>query len=169
MDQHNVREKGFSLGAFRPDYVAGQRVAVLRDQGRIVAFVTLMTTGTKEDAALDLMRFAPDAPKGAMEVLLLNLMEWARDDGHRWLSLGMAPLAGLPGGEAAPLWYRVGRMVFDHGEWFYNFTGLRAFKSKFQPQWRPRYLAVGGGVNPMLALADITVLISGGLKGLIGK
>lgn len=169
MAQHNVREKGFSLGAFRPDYVASQRVAVLKDQGRMVAFVTLMATDSRHDLALDLMRFAPDAPKGAMDVLLLKLMEWARDEGYGWLSLGMAPLAGLPGGEVAPLWYRVGRMVFDHGEWFYNFTGLRAFKSKFQPEWRPRYLAVGGGVNPMLALADVTVLISGGLKGLIGK
>ena len=70
---------------------------------------------------------------------------------------------------AAPIWHRVGRTVFEHGERFYNFSGLRAFKAKFLPEWQPRYLAVAGGINPMLALADITVLISGGLKGVIGK
>jgi phosphatidylglycerol lysyltransferase len=30
-------------------------------------------------------------------------------------------------------------------------------------------MAVPGGLNPMLALADITVLIAGGLRGVVGK
>ena len=55
------------------------------------------------------------------------------------------------------------------GKWFYNFSGLRTFKAKFFPEWQPRYLVVTGGISPMLAMADITVLISGGLKGVIGK
>jgi phosphatidylglycerol lysyltransferase len=30
-------------------------------------------------------------------------------------------------------------------------------------------MAVSGGMSPALALADVTVLISGGLKGVVGK
>ena len=34
-----------------------------------------------------------------------------------------------------------GGVLFEHGERFYNFKGLRAFKSKFHPKWEPRYVA----------------------------
>ena len=166
---HKVREKRFSLGAFSPDYVGRQPVALLRQEGRIVAFTTLLLTDLREECSIDLMRFAPDAPNGTMEILLLRLILHFKDAGYACFNLGMAPLSGLSTSAAAPIWHRVGRTVFEHGERFYNFSGLRAFKAKFQPEWQARYLAVAGGINPMLALADITVLISGGLKGVIGK
>jgi lysylphosphatidylglycerol synthetase-like protein (DUF2156 family) len=37
-------------------------------------------------------------------------------------------------------------LLFRHGEHFYNFQGLRAFKDKFDPIWEPRYLASLGGL-----------------------
>ena len=169
MAYHKVREKRFSLGAFDPDYLRGQPVALLRRNGRIVAFANLLLTELRDEVSIDLMRFVPDAPNGVMEVLLTRLMLHYKDAGHATFNLGMAPLSGLSASEAAPVWHRVGRAVFEHGERYYNFAGLRAFKSKFRPDWRPRYLAVSGGLNPMLALTDITVLIGGGLKGVIGK
>lgn len=169
MAYHKVREKRFSLGAFDPDYLQGQPVALLRRGGRIVAFANLLLTELRDEVSIDLMRFVPDAPNGVMEVLLTRLLLHYKDAGHATFNLGMAPLSGLSASEAAPVWHRVGRAVFEHGERYYNFAGLRAFKSKFRPEWRPRYLAVGGGINPMLALTDITVLIGGGLKGVIGK
>lgn len=166
---HEVREKRFSLGAFEPAYVCANPVAVMRRQGRILAFASLLLTDLKDEASIDLMRFLPDAPNGVMEALLLRLMLHFQAGGYAYFNLGMAPLSGLSASEAAPVWHRVGRAVFEHGERYYNFSGLRAFKAKFLPEWQPRYLAVGGGINPMLALTDITILISGGLKGVIGK
>jgi phosphatidylglycerol lysyltransferase len=41
---------------------------------------------------------------------------------------------------------------------------LRGFKSKLQPEWRPRYLAVAGGANPALVLLDATRLIGRGRR-----
>lgn len=166
---HNVREKRFSLGAFDPAYLAQQAVAVLRKEGKAVAFASLMLTGLKEEASVDLMRFGAGAPTGSMDYLFICLLQHFKEQGYPRFSLGMAPLAGLPESSAASLWYRVGRTVFEHGDRFYNFTGLHSFKSKFQPVWEPRYLAVSGGSNPMLALADITVLISGGWRGVVAK
>lgn len=166
---HKVREKRFSLGAFDPAYLRGQPVAVLTQDGRIVAFANLLLTGLRDEASIDLMRFVPEITGGVMEVLLTRLMLHFKAAGYASFNLGMAPLSGLSASEAAPVWHRVGRAVFERGERFYNFSGLRAFKAKFRPEWQPRYLAVGGGINPMLALTDITVLIGGGLKGVIGK
>ncbi|HBG50777.1 MAG TPA: hypothetical protein DDW89_03055, partial [Gammaproteobacteria bacterium] len=83
--------------------------------------------------------------------------------------LGMAPLAGMAQHERAPAWQQAGRLVYEHGERYYNFQGVRRFKEKFNPVWEPRYLAAPGGMAPLLALADVATLIGGGLRGVITK
>ncbi len=57
-------------------------------------------------------------------------------------------------------WNRLAGLLARHGERFYGFSGLRRFKSKFDPQWRPRYLAAPGGMHLPAALLDATRLIS---------
>ncbi len=166
---HNAKEKGFSLGAFTPDYIRAQPVGILKLEGKIVAFANILITGAKDEGTIDLMRFSPDAPKGSMDFLFVQIMEYLRAEGFSHFNLGMAPLSGMSKRETAPVWDRIGSTVFEHGERFYNFKGLRAFKSKFHPQWHPRYLAVSGGGNPMIALMDATLLIGGGLKGVVRK
>jgi phosphatidylglycerol lysyltransferase len=104
-----------------------------------------------------------------MEYLFIELMLWGKAHGYRWFNLGMAPLSGLSDEALAPIWSRVGVFLFRHGEHFYNFQGLRKFKGKFHPHWRPRYLASPGGLALPRILTDVATLISGGVKGLIGK
>lgn len=169
LDEHNAKEKGFSLGTFTDDYMLMQPVALLRFEGRIVAFANMLLTDTKEEASIDLMRFAPDAPKGAMDLLFVKLLTELRNEGYRHFNLGMAPLAGLSRREVAPAWDRIANTFFEHGERYYNFKGLRAFKSKFHPEWQPRYLAVSGGLSPIIALLDATLLIGGGFKGVVKR
>lgn len=167
--EHRVREKRFSLGAFDETYIAHQSVALVRRHGTPIAFASLMDTDTREELTIDLMRHVPDAPRYTMEFLFTWLMLWARDNGYKQFVLGMAPLSGLERHRLAPLWHRVGRLVWSHGNMFYNFQGLRGFKDKFKPQWEPRYLAAPGGLNPLLAIADIAALTSGGIKGIVTK
>lgn len=167
--EHRAKEKGFSLGAFTDDYILSQPVIVLRFEEKIVAFANIMVTDTKADASIDLMRFSPDAPKGAMDYLFVSLLTHLRNEGYRHFNLGMAPLSGLSRREVAPVWDRIANTFYEHGERFYNFKGLRAFKSKFHPEWQPRYLAVSGGLSPVIALLDATLLIGGGLKGVVKK
>ncbi len=152
-------EKSFSLGAFDPAYVGAQAAAVLRLDGKAIAFATLMTTGSGEETAIDLMRHVEAIPNGGMEFLFLRLCEMLKAAGCRWFDLGMAPLSGLSASEAAPFWHKLGRAIYEEGVPSYNFKGLRGFKSKLQPDWRPRYLAVAGGASPALVLLDATRLI----------
>ena len=60
-------------------------------------------------------------------------------------------------------------LLVAHGEHFYNFQGLRAFKEKFVPEWEARYLAAPGGLTPLFVLADVAALVSGGMRGVIAK
>ncbi len=169
LSTRSAREKRFSLGWFAPDYVARFPSAIVTERGRLVAFATLMTTDTGCEWAVDLMRHRAGCHPLTMELLLLSMIQRARSAGARVFSLGMAPLAGLEDPRLETWWPRFGRLLYSHGEPFYNFEGVRAFKAKFCPRWEPRYLAVPAGVNPLVALTDIAALASGGLKGLIEK
>ena len=169
LQDHDTREKTFSLGAFDPDYVRSQPVALLKQNGRIVAFATLLVTDTKIEGTVDLMRFLPDAAKGSMDFLFVRIIEYLRDQGFQSFNLGMAPLSGMSRRESAPVWDRIGGVIFEHAERFYNFKGLKAYKSKFAPRWEARYIAVSGNASPVMAIMDVTVLIGGGLRGVVGK
>ena len=169
LEDKAAAEKSFSVGSFNESYVCNFPVAVVLCAHEPVAFATLWVSGDRGEIAVDLMRFGADAPRGAMDFLFIELMLWGRAQGHRWLNLGMAPLAGLERHPLAPAWHRVGNFVFRYGEHFYNFDGLRRYKAKFNPQWESKYLASPGGLALPRILLDISVLISGGVKELFAK
>jgi phosphatidylglycerol lysyltransferase len=162
-------EKRFSVGAFSPQYLRHFPIALVHCEGVPAAFANLWTTGTRAELSVDLMRFGPDAPRGAMDYLFIELMKWGRSEGYRWFNLGMAPLAGLETHPLAPAWHRVGNFVFRHGEHFYNFDGLRRYKAKFAPEWEAKYLVARGGIALPRVLVDVSVLIAGGMKELFAR
>ena len=100
----------------------------------------------KEELSVDLMRYLSSCPNGVMDYLFTRLMLWGHQQGYRWFSMGMAPLSGLENHSLAPIWNRIGNLIFRHGEHFYNFQGLRNYKDKFDPVWEPKYLASPGGL-----------------------
>ena len=170
LKEKNTREKGFSLGRFDEQYLRNFPVAVVKQQDTIVAFANLWMGADKQDLSFDLMRFGPQAPRGVMDFLFIGLMLWGKEQGYRSMDLGMAPLSGLDNRSFAPLWNRVGAVVFQYGEHFYNFEGLREYKQKFNPLWEPRYLACPVGLLALpQILVKIAALISGGIKGVIAK
>jgi phosphatidylglycerol lysyltransferase len=166
--EKNTAEKRFSLGFFDARYIAHFDVGVVRYQGAIVAFANLWRGGSSE-LSVDLMRYNAAAPKGIVDFMLIECMLWGRAQGFRWFNLGMAPLSGLEEHALAPAWHKLGRMVQRYGETFYNFEGLRKFKEKFDPVWRPRYLAAPDGLAMAGALLDVTALISGGVRNVLRK
>lgn len=156
---HEAREKGFSLGKFDAAYLCRLPVSVIIIDGRVVAFGNIWPGNGKHELSTDLMRQTPDAPNGVMDCLFVSLMLWGKQQGYKWFDLGMAPLSGLAGNQFAPLWSRIGGLIYDKGEAFYNFNGLRAWKCKFQPVWLPRYLAISNAWDLPAAMLDITTLI----------
>ena len=164
----NATEKRFSLGFFDERYIAHFDVGVVRHQGAVVAFANLWRGGSTE-LSVDLMRYNDLAPKGVVDYMLIECMLWGRAQGFDWFNLGMAPLSGLEEHALAPTWHKLGRIVQRYGETFYNFGGLRKFKEKFDPVWRPRYLAAPDGLAMAGALLDVTALISGGVRNVLRK
>jgi phosphatidylglycerol lysyltransferase len=172
LSRKNAREKGFSLGFFDARYLERFPVAVIRSKDRpdrIVAFANVWLGADREELSVDLMRYTPEAPHNVMDFLFIRLMLWGKAEGYRWFNLGMAPLSGFEDRALAPLWSRIGSFVFRHGEHFYNFQGIRRYKDKFEPEWKPKYLASPGGLSLPVILKDVAALIGGGLKGIVTR
>ncbi|HEY9024996.1 MAG TPA: bifunctional lysylphosphatidylglycerol flippase/synthetase MprF [Burkholderiaceae bacterium] len=163
------REKGFSVGRFDAAYVQRLPVALVRREGRPIAFANLLVTDAKEEASVDLMRYVPDAPPGTMDFLFARIMLHLQEAGYQRFGLGMSPMAGMAERRKAPRWQRLGRLLFEYGDRFYNFRGLHNFKDKFEPVWEARYLAAPGGLGPVFVLADVAAMIGGGFKGIISR
>ena len=168
IESKRAGEKGFSLGSFTDDYIRNFDCAVVTIDGSVVAFANLWPAPAGGELAVDLMRFDQRAPRAIMDFLFTQTMLWGKAQGYHWFSLGMAPLAGLATQDLAPVWHKVGHLVFMHGEAFYNFEGLRNYKEKFHPEWEPRYLASRTGLLQLpKALFDVARLISGGVKHIV--
>jgi phosphatidylglycerol lysyltransferase len=165
----SAAEKGFSVGRFDPDYLRRFPCACVFREGKIVAFTNLWLSRAREEFSIDLMRYGAEAPRGVMDYLFIELMLWGKKEGYRWFNLGMAPLAGLENHPLAPFWHKLGRIVHRYGETFYNFEGLRRYKDKFGPQWRPRYMASPGGLVLPRVLLDTAALIAGGVREVVWK
>lgn len=158
--QRRATEKGFSVATLDAGYLARQSVMLVRQHGRPVAFATFMTTDLRTEATVGVMRHVADASAYAMEFLFTELALHLRAAGYERLSLGMAPLSGLAVGRRNSFWYRIGHLLWRHGNRVYSFRGLRGFKSKFQPVWEPRYLATTGLLGPARTLAAVAATVS---------
>jgi phosphatidylglycerol lysyltransferase len=162
-------EKRFSMGYFEERYLSSFDCAVVRRAGAIVAFANIWRAGMGTEISVDLMRYSDAAPKGVVDFMLIECMLWGKAQQYQWFNLGMAPLAGLEEHALAPTWHKLGRMVQRYGEAFYHFEGLRKYKEKFLPVWRPRYLAASGKFGVAGALLDVTSLVSGGVGRALTK
>ena len=157
-------EKGFSLGYFAPDYVRRFPCALVFRGKQPIAFANLWLAPAGHELSVDLMRQTRDAPAGVMDFLLIETMLWGKAQGYRSFNLGMAPLSGMARHRLASRWQRLLDLIARRGQRFYNFEGLRRYKAKFGPHWRPRYLAAPGGLALPRVLLDVTRLIGSGMR-----
>ncbi len=162
-------EKRFSLGFFDERYLSEFRLRSGAPRRRHRRLRQSMARRRRANCRSISCATTRDAPKGVIDYLLIECMLWGKAQGFRWFNLGMAPLSGLEEHALAPAWHKLGRMVQRYGEMFYHFEGLRKYKEKFSPVWRPRYLAAPDGLAMAGALLDVTALISGGVGKVLRK
>lgn len=137
------KEKGFSVASFSEEYLSHFPIATLKDtEGRIIAFGSLASNYQEQDSVvtIDLMRNISNSPHGTMDVLFIQIFEWAQEQGFGYCSLGMAPLSNVGVSKDTTLWEKFGRFVYKNGNSFYKFKGLKEFKSKFAHDWHSKYI-----------------------------
>jgi len=146
------------VGALDARALALGPVALVRREGRVVAFASVWTGADREEVSVRLLRFSAEAPVGVMDWLVERLREWGRREGYRWLDLGLTPSADAEEASLSPTWSHLSTWRFVHGEHFEGLPSLRAFKQRFQPHWEPRYLVSPPGLSLPSVLEDVAAV-----------
>jgi phosphatidylglycerol lysyltransferase len=159
-----LAERQFSIGFFDRDYLTRYPCAIVEEIAephRILAFANLLEGPQHGELSVDLMRHRSDGPK-VMDFLFVSLFMRGKAQGYARFNLGMAPLASVGAQRGAHARERLARLLFQRGEHWYNFQGLRAYKDKFDPEWVPRYMAYQDAWEWPVAIAYVSALIAGG-------
>ncbi len=115
-------EYGFSMGRFCPQYIAGQRIFLIKKDGYSIGFVSFHTSA--DEWMLDLIRHKDNVPDGAIHAAIVAAIDVAKDEAVQRLSL-----ASVPDPRVTPRF------------WANSRAGLAQFKRSFGPVWVPRYHA----------------------------
>ncbi len=140
-------ERTFALGYFQKNYIQDCPVHYLKDaKGKIVAFANqLPTFNNSSTVSVDLIRYLPKADN-SMPYLLFKTIEDLHGKGFQYFDLGFVPFTSSKDTVVAIA------KVLSAGR--FSAKGLEQFKNKFDPQWKPNYLAYDGDIGD---LALITV------------
>ena len=117
-----------------------------------------------------------DSPPGTSDILVVETLNYLKAEGAKLATLGTTPLA-IEGEDKLSC---KEHQVFSHGllrlskrfSTFYNFEGLRTFKSKFVPSWwESEYALVpkGSMMPPRVAHAILRAMVPGGIKQLLTR
>lgn len=134
------KEMTFSLGNFDEDYLLKQDIATLRDKNnRVIAFTSMMPAYVDGKISVDLIRWKEHPSIQMMDLLYLDLILWAKENGYTIFNLGMAPLSSTFE-KSNGLLGTVTTSIYHNSSSLYSFKGLRNYKNKYKPNWQPRYL-----------------------------
>lgn len=156
------KEKSFSIGWFNEAYLKKAPIAILKynNTDEIIAFVSLMYCYDGKSIAIDLMRFRKKVPNSTMEFLFLNIILYFQEKGYKRFNLGEAPLSSVGLTPGSHLLEKFARLIYNYGQVFYSFSGLRRFKQKFKPEWEAKYLAYSSFLSLPDILIDTSVMTS---------
>ncbi|MGX7172770.1 bifunctional lysylphosphatidylglycerol flippase/synthetase MprF [Enterococcus ratti] len=134
------KEMTFSVGKFDKDYLNSASVGIIRDkEEKIVGFVSIMPTYTKETISVDLIRWRTDEDLAMMDALYLQIILWAKAQGYHKFNLGMAPFSSSYK-NTSNLENTFTYSIYSNTQYLYSFKGLRKYKEKYKPKWSPKYI-----------------------------
>ncbi len=130
------------------DRLADRRVFVAERGDSVVGFLIASPVPARRGWLIEQIIRGDAAPNGTAELLIDHAMRsLAAEDAH-YVTLGLAPLSRHSSYDRLPnpIWLRgTLRWVRAHGRRFYNFEGLDAFKSKFEPHTWEEITAISYG------------------------
>lgn len=141
-------ERGFALGYFNEKYLQQCTIYYLKDESdKVLAFTNQLPQFNPSDTlTIDLLRYLPEA-NNAMPYLLYKMIEShaAEDKTYRYFDLGFVPFAKAHGSLLS-----IARTM-SAGR--FSSRGLEQFKNKFNPDWRPNYMAYEGDLADLALIA----------------
>lgn len=144
--------------------------------GRLVGFLAASPIPARNGWYLEDVLRLPESPNGTTDLLVVEVLDLLRRDGARLATLGTAPMAMEgsvdPEMHSSPLLSSVARIVAGCFSVFYNFDGVRRFKTKFAPSWwESEYILISHEVTapPRIISAFVQAIVPAGPSTLIAR
>ena len=118
-----------------------RRIFVAEHGIKVAAFLVLSPIPGRNGWLTEQFPHDPSAPNGTVELMMNDAICKLGEEGFDYVTLGLSPLSKRA--KIAPfdnpVWLRILlAWMRKHGQRFYNFDGLDAFKSKLTPEhWEP--------------------------------
>ncbi len=125
--------------------LSDRQIFVARFGNRVVAYLVLTPVPARAGWLVEQIVRRSDAPNGTTQLLVDSALQASARGGCDYFTLGLTPLWQPEEFQrelhAHPFWLRaVWWWLEAHGRRFYNFGGLRDFKTRLQPHhWEPIY------------------------------
>lgn len=142
LSEFNKKESVFSQGSFETDLLKNQDIIIIKDaEEKVQAFLNVIPDFAPDETTYDLIRKRKAAPGGCMDVLIVALIDYAKNKNLKFLNMGLTPMSGLDAPDNAAeqimkyAYHRVGSLK--------HFQTLRFFKEKYATIWENKYLIYG--------------------------
>lgn len=157
---------GFLTVPWLLDDLGDRRLFVAERDGSAVAFLVLTPIPGRAGWLVEQIVRGRAAPNGVAELLVDAAFRWMGEDGARFATLGLAPLAEAENGFRPEVsWWLRGAQGWlrAHGRRFYNFDGLFAFKAKLGPAgWSPVYAIANQPTLSLGTMLGVSEAVVGG-------
>src|SRR6185503_10840188 len=159
--QHSERKKYFT--ARDPD-------------GRLVGFLAASPIPARDGWYLEDVLRAKEAPNGTTDLLVVEVLDLLKRGGAKLATLGTAPMAMEGGIDPAindsRVLSKVTRFIATCFSLFYNFDGVRRFKTKFAPScWESEYVLISKELTapPRILRAFVRAIVPAGPTTLVAR
>ena len=143
---------------------------------RLVGLLAASPVPARDGWYLEDVLRAPDAPPGTADLLVFAALQQLKAEGAAMATLGTAPLATAGVDELSthdhPVIERALSLASQRLSAYYNFEGVRRFKTKFvASHWENEYALVQHGVlvPSRVAHALLRAIVPGGLRQLLAR
>ncbi|MBX3245228.1 MAG: DUF2156 domain-containing protein [Acidobacteria bacterium] len=141
LDTKGLPPLSFMIEPATLKHLEGRRIFVAEHDENVVAFLVLSPIPRRSGWLTEQFPHTPEAPNGTVELMMDNAFRKLAADGAQYVTLGLSPLSRRAKIDAFenPMWLRAFlAWMRKHGQRFYNFDGLDAFKAKMAPEyWEP--------------------------------
>lgn len=129
----------FSQGMFDAAQLGEQDIILVRDnENKVVAFLNIIPDFTPEECTYDMIRKTADAPGGCMDALIVELINYAKQKGLRYINLGLVPMTGFEKPDSTA--ERIVKFAAEKIKRYRHYQGQRNFKEKYASEWLNKYL-----------------------------
>jgi phosphatidylglycerol lysyltransferase len=152
------REIVFSQGMFVEKEIKRQTVITVENrEEKIIAFLNIIPDYVKGEGTYDLLRKTEDAPNGIMDFILIELFNYFKTSGIRFVNVGFAPMSGLD--DPHNFTEKSMKFAYEKIRSFSHYKGQRDYKEKFNPVWNDRYLIYSNDYDLLQIPAVLTSVI----------